>query len=139
MAALGRGLKVRYVLQGSVRRTDDRVRVTAQLADADTGTYVWTDRFDREMVDVLLVQDEIVTQIAAKVAGGYGAIERTGGQIGGAKSTEGDQGLRSCSQSARDGLELDRRKLSLGTRHAESGHRARSHDAQARREPAWLP
>lgn len=77
VATLGRELKVRYVLQGSVRRTNDRVRVTAQLADADTGTYVWTDRFDREMADVLLVQDEIVTQIAAKVAGGYGAIERT--------------------------------------------------------------
>ena len=69
VAKLGRELGVRYVLEGSVRRADDRLRVTAQLIDAKTGTHIWADRYDREMADVFLVQDEIVNQIVAKIAG----------------------------------------------------------------------
>ncbi|MGE0022441.1 MAG: hypothetical protein AB7S70_02290 [Hyphomicrobium sp.] len=72
---IGRELNARYVLEGSVRRTGDRLRVTAQLIATDTGTHIWAERFDRELADVLLVQDEIVTEIAGKVAGGYGVIE----------------------------------------------------------------
>src|SRR5574341_976583 len=63
---LGRELGVRYVLEGSVRRADDGVRVTAQLIDAHTGAHVWADRFDRKMADIFLVQDEIVSQIVAR-------------------------------------------------------------------------
>ena len=66
---LGRELGARYVLEGSVRRTDDRLRVMAQLIDTQTGAHVWADRFDREMADIFLVQDEIVSQIVAKIAG----------------------------------------------------------------------
>ena len=65
----------RYVLEGSVRRTDDRLRVMAQLIDTQTGAHVWADRFDREMADVFLVQDEIVSQIVAKIAGNFGVID----------------------------------------------------------------
>ena len=43
--------------------------------DAETGSHIWADRYDREMADVVLVQDEIVNQIVAKIAGSYGAIE----------------------------------------------------------------
>ena len=75
VSKLGRELKVRYVLEGSIRRTDDRLRVTAQLSDTETGTHVWADRFDRELADVFLVQDEIVGQIVAKIAGSFGVIE----------------------------------------------------------------
>ena len=74
---LGRELGARYVLEGSVRRTDDRLRVMAQLIDTQTGAHVWADRFDREMADIFLVQDEIVSQIVAKIAGNYGVIEIT--------------------------------------------------------------
>jgi adenylate cyclase len=73
---LGRDLKVRYVLEGSIRR-DDRLRVTAQLIDTDTGTHIWAESYDREIADNKLVQDEIVNQIVAKIAGGYGVIERS--------------------------------------------------------------
>ena len=74
---LGRELGVRYVLEGSVRRAGDGVRVTAQLIDTQTGGHVWAERFDRKMADIFLVQDEIVSQIAAKIAGGFGVIEKT--------------------------------------------------------------
>ena len=74
---LGRELDARYVLEGSVQRANDRLRVNAQLIDAKTGTHIWADRYDRELADVFLVQDEIVNQIVAKIAGSYGAIEPT--------------------------------------------------------------
>ena len=85
---LGRELGARYVLEGSVRRTDDRLRVMAQLIETQTGAHVWADRFDREMADVFLVQDEIVSQIVAKVAGGYGVIEITETKSAADKSPE---------------------------------------------------
>ena len=72
---LGRELGARYVLEGSVRRTDDGLRVTAQLIDTQTGAHIWADRFDRKMADIFLVQDEIVSQIVAKIAGNFGVID----------------------------------------------------------------
>jgi adenylate cyclase len=53
-------LNVRYVNEGSVRRIGDRVRVTTQLVDAETGNHLWADRFDRELADIFRLQDEIV-------------------------------------------------------------------------------
>jgi adenylate cyclase len=56
-------LGVRYVLEGSVRRSGERIRITAQLIDAITGHYLWAERFDRETKEILTVQDEIALQI----------------------------------------------------------------------------
>ena len=56
-------LGVRYVLEGSVRRSEDRVRVTAQLIDAINGHHVWAERYDRDLKDVFALQDEITTKI----------------------------------------------------------------------------
>ena len=56
-------LNVRYVLEGSVRRAGNRVRITGQLIDADTGGHVWADRFDGEMEDVFDLQDRITTAV----------------------------------------------------------------------------
>ena len=72
---LGREFGARYVLEGSVRRAGDDLRVTAQLSDTETGSYIWADRFDRKMADIFLVQDEIVSQIVAKIAGNFGVID----------------------------------------------------------------
>jgi adenylate cyclase len=65
---VGRELGVRYVLEGSVRRAGDRVRVNAQLIDTDTDSHVWAERFDRQMIDIFDLQDDIVASIAATVA-----------------------------------------------------------------------
>ena len=56
---VGRELGVRYVVEGSVRRYAGRVRVTAQLIDAVAGNHIWAERYDRDLVDVFAVQDEI--------------------------------------------------------------------------------
>ena len=61
---VGRELGVRYVLEGSVRKGGNRVRITAQLIDAITGTHVWADRYDRDLSDIFAVQDEITASVA---------------------------------------------------------------------------
>lgn len=60
---VGRELGVRYVLEGSVRKAGNRVRITAQLIDADTDKHLWAGRFDRVLEDVFAVQDEIADEI----------------------------------------------------------------------------
>jgi adenylate cyclase len=70
-------LGVRYLLEGSVRKSGDQVRITAQLIDALTGKHLWADRYDRELKDVFVLQDEItrkvVTELAVKLTEGENA------------------------------------------------------------------
>ena len=61
-------LGVRYVLEGSVRRAKEQIRITAQLIDAFTGNHVWADRYDRDLEDVFSVQSEVATQVAKALA-----------------------------------------------------------------------
>jgi adenylate cyclase len=62
---VGRELGVKYVLEGSARKTADRVRINVQLVDASTGDQVWTQRYDRQLHDIFALQDEIVQSLAA--------------------------------------------------------------------------
>jgi adenylate cyclase len=64
----GRELGARYILEGSVRRSGDRIRIAAQLIDALTGTHRWAERYDRQLQDVFAVQDEVVRAIVATLA-----------------------------------------------------------------------
>ena len=68
-------LGVRYVVEGSIRRAGNRVRITAQLIDAETGHHLWADRYDRELADVFAVQDEIAQRIAGAIAPGIISAE----------------------------------------------------------------
>jgi adenylate cyclase len=65
---IGRELGVRYVLEGSVRRGGDRIRIAAQLVDTSTGAHRWAERYDRKLDDVFAVQDEVVRTIVAILA-----------------------------------------------------------------------
>ena len=64
---VGRELGVRYVLEGSVRRASDRVRITAQLIDAETRVHIWADRYDRAIDDIFALQDEIALSTVAAI------------------------------------------------------------------------
>ncbi len=64
---VGRELGVRYVLEGGVRRSAGRVRVTAQLIEAETGNHIWAERYDRDVGEVFAVQDEITTAIVRAI------------------------------------------------------------------------
>jgi TolB-like protein/class 3 adenylate cyclase/Tfp pilus assembly protein PilF len=61
---IGRELNVRYVLEGSVQRSGNRLRVNAQLIDAETGNHLWAERFDKPIADLFDMQDEIVSRLA---------------------------------------------------------------------------
>ena len=65
---VGRSLGVRYVLEGSVRKSGNRVRITAQLIDATTGGHLWAERFDRELTDIFAVQDDVTQHIVGALA-----------------------------------------------------------------------
>jgi len=71
---VGRELGAQYVLEGSVRKTNDRARITAQLIDASTGHHVWAKRYDEESHDILALQDEVIQKIATTVGGIHGEI-----------------------------------------------------------------
>jgi adenylate cyclase len=64
---VGRELGVRYVLEGSVRKASSRIRVTAQLIEAETGNHVWAERYDRDLADIFMVQDEITERVVAAI------------------------------------------------------------------------
>ena len=61
VSEIGKSLGVRYVLEGSVRKSGQRVRITAQLIDATTGGHLWAERFDRDLTDIFAVQDDVTT------------------------------------------------------------------------------
>jgi TolB-like protein len=61
---IGRELNVRYVLEGSVQRSANRLRVNVQLIDAESGTHLWAERFDKPVTDLFDMQDEIVARLA---------------------------------------------------------------------------
>jgi adenylate cyclase len=64
---VGRELGVRYVLEGSLRKSGNRIRVTAQLVEAESGKHVWAERYDRDLSDIFAVQDEITEAVAVAV------------------------------------------------------------------------
>jgi adenylate cyclase len=96
---IGADLGARYVVEGSVRRAGDRLRVTAQLINAETGHHVWADRYDRDLKDLFAVQDEIATQVAATVAPELDKAEQVR--------------LRSRNPSSLDAWEFYQRGISL--------------------------
>jgi adenylate cyclase len=76
---VGRELGVRYVLEGSVRKAANRVRVTGQLTDAASGAHIWADRFDRDLTDIFAVQDELTREIISALKIKLSAGEKNAG------------------------------------------------------------
>ena len=79
VAEVGRRFGVRYVVEGSVRRAADRVRISAQLIDVASGGHLWAERYDRDLTDVFAVQDDVTSQIMSALStelGGTAAPRR---------------------------------------------------------------
>ena len=68
IAEVGRDLGVRYVLEGSVRRADNKIRITAQLVDASTEGHLWAQRYDRDLKEIFSLQDDVTQRIVAALA-----------------------------------------------------------------------
>ena len=73
---VSKNLGVRYVLEGSVRKSGNRVRITSQLIDATTGGHLWAERFDRDLTDIFAVQDDVTQQIVTALALNLGEGDR---------------------------------------------------------------
>jgi adenylate cyclase len=73
---VGRELGVRYVLEGGLRKSGNRIRVTAQLVEAETGNHVWAERYDRDLADIFAVQDEITEAVTIAIAPAIADAER---------------------------------------------------------------
>jgi TolB-like protein len=73
---VGRELGVQFVIEGSVRRSADRLRITAQLIDASTGNHIWAERYDRDMRDIFAVQDELARAVATNAGGRVDTVGR---------------------------------------------------------------
>ena len=73
---IGHDLGVRYVLEGSLRKAGNRLRVTAQLVEAETGKHVWAERYDRDLTDIFAVQDEIAEAVTIAIAPAIADAER---------------------------------------------------------------
>ena len=86
---IGRQLGVRYVLEGSVQRDQNRVRVNAQLIDAGSGAHLWADRFEEDVADLFKLQDQVVARLANSL--GYELVR-----------TEAEKDARSKSPDAVD-------------------------------------
>ena len=87
---VGRDLGVRYVVEGSVRRDLETIRVTAQLLDTTTGAHLWAETYDRDLSasNIFAVQDEITEQVVGTIADTYGIISRVGREESKEKRTE---------------------------------------------------
>ena len=85
---IGAELGARYILGGSVRKAGDRLRITGQLIDADTGHHVWTERYDRVLDDVFELQDEITDAIVTALEPAVGQAERARAQRKGTRNLD---------------------------------------------------
>lgn len=110
---VGRELGVKYVVEGGVRRSGDRVRVTVQLIDAVTSAHVWAERYDRQLADVFSIQDEVTEAVVARVA-------------------EGVKGARSLYARSRPSHSATAYDLVLQARPYRTAHTAASSEIAAR-------
>ena len=69
MKQVARELNVRFIVEGSVRRIGDRIRITAQLIDSETGSHIWAEKYDCESADIFSVQDQVVSTIVSTLVG----------------------------------------------------------------------
>jgi TolB-like protein/class 3 adenylate cyclase/tetratricopeptide (TPR) repeat protein len=86
--SIGKALGVRYVLEGSVRRVGDRVRINAQLIDAVSGGHLWADRYDGSMVDVFALQDRVIQKIIAGLSLNLTTVEQQDRRRGGTTNAQ---------------------------------------------------
>jgi TolB-like protein len=110
---VGLELGVRYVLEDSVRKAGNRIRVTGQLIDAASGAHIWADRFDRDLIDIFAMQDELTQEIIAALKIKLTATEKALRAGGGTENVE-----------ARD-LFLKGRELVSGNKRSWDVHRSK--------------
>jgi TolB-like protein/class 3 adenylate cyclase len=121
---IGRELDVQYVVEGSVRKLGDRVRVTAQLIHAVTGNHLWAERYDRDLADVFTLQEDLAHAIAATIGG---RVEAAARETYDAPQSGGPYSVRFRPSCQGPQLQVHSRRYDSGPRPIASGHQNRSH------------
>jgi TolB-like protein/Tfp pilus assembly protein PilF len=111
--SVGRDLGARFVVEGSFRRSGTRVRISAQLIDAETGNHLWAERYDRDLADIFILQEELAHTIAATIGGRVDAAGRD-------RATRlGPAGLRAYDLVLRgEALQLNFNRIDMEQAHA---------------------
>ncbi len=114
---VGEELGVRYIVEGSVRRAGDRIRVAAQLIDATSGEHIWADTYDREVADVFDMQDEISSMIAAPLVGDLNRAEAKRARQRGTENLEAwslyQLGMQHANDYTQEGFTAARKLFTL--------------------------
>lgn len=117
LKSVSEALGVRYIVEGSVRRADDRIRVTAQLIDATSGKHVWADTYDREIANMFDLQDEISAMIAAPLVHDFNRAEAKRAQQRGTADLEAwslyQLGLQHADRYTREDFAAARKLFTL--------------------------
>jgi adenylate cyclase len=136
--AVGKKLGARYVLEGSVRKSGNLVRITAQMIDARSGGHVWAEKYDRNLNDIFAVQDEITGKIVGTIAGGAGSvIARTGRATLGRKSPDALQAYDHVLRATMTPDMWSKEGFQRSKAHLESAIKLDPNYARARQEYAW--
>jgi TolB-like protein/Flp pilus assembly protein TadD len=111
--SVGRELGARFVVEGSFRRSGSRVRISAQLIDAESGNHLWAERYDRDLADMFILQEELAHTIAATISGRIDAAGR------GRAARLGPAGLKAYDLILRgEALQLNFNKIDMEEAHA---------------------
>ncbi len=135
---VSRELGARYILEGSVQRSADRVRITAQLIDGHTGGHLWAERYDRQLEDIFAVQDDVTEMIVGTLASGYGGRLRKAWQRRTErKATENFQAF-DCFMRAMDTIHFNKDDIRRAGELFEEAIRLDPNYAKAYAKLAWV-
>ncbi len=135
---VSRELGARYILEGSVQRSADRVRITAQLIDGHTGGHLWAERYDRQLEDIFAVQDDVTEMIVGTLASGYGGRLRKAWQRRTErKATENFQAF-DCFMRAMDTIHFTKDDIRRAGELFEEAIRLDPNYAKAYAKLAWV-
>jgi len=127
---IGKELGVRYVLEGSVQRDQKRVRVNAQLIDAESGAHLWADRFDEDVADLFKLQDAVVARLGSSL--GYELVKAEAERGARSKSPDAiDLTMRGWALLYQVGLRSDRDKINAARALFEQALKIDPNDADA--------
>ena len=127
---IGKELGVRYVLEGSVQRDQNRVRINAQLVDAESGAHLWADRFEEDVADLFKLQDEVVARLANTL--GYELVKAEAERGARSKNPDAiDLTMRGWALLYQNGARPDRDKINAARALFEQALRIDPNDADA--------
>ena len=135
---VSRQLDVRYVIEGSVQRAKEKIRISVQLIDGESGNHLWSERYDRQLGDIFAVQDEVTRTIVATLASGWsGRLRKAWQGRSGRSNTRNPQAFDSFMRGM-DLFTFDKEETRRAASHYEEAIRLDPNYAKAYSKLAWV-